>query len=110
MKQVVRRSPNGDTIYLDFLDDDNKIISTPFYISNGQSIEVHWGTPSNERCDNPMEYDDFFDRFLFKMENGDLYSEWLNGPSWISKKFSRVTGDDLIEWGFQYARKIITNE
>lgn len=107
MKQVVRNSHYKDYIALDFVNEDNTIANTPFYISNKQNIEVHWATPSNERPDNPSEYDDWFERYMFKMEDGKLSVAWLNGPCFGEPDFTEVKPNELIDWRFQYARKII---
>lgn len=107
MKQEVRRSGYGDYIALDFMDEDGRITATPFYITDGKSVEVHWGTPSSEQPVNPLTYDDFHDIFLFKMVNGELLVRWLNGPCAHMKVFTKVEPQELVEWRFQYAHKII---
>jgi hypothetical protein len=47
--QEVRQSAYKDYIALDFTE-GGKIISTPFYIREGEQAEVHWPRPSNEQC------------------------------------------------------------
>ncbi len=103
--QAVRVSGYKDYIALDFLE-GNKITSTPFYISNGQQIECHWSRPSSERCENPIDYDDYNDKYLFKMEGGELFVRWLNGPCWHMESWSKVNPYELVDWKFQYVRKI----
>lgn len=107
-KQVVRKSGFNDYIALDFLDKDGKIIATPFYIKEGGSVEVHWGRPSSERCGNQTRYEDFWDRYEFKMKDGKLKVAWLNGPC-FEPKYSELNPNELIDWQFQYSGKIITN-
>lgn len=110
MKQSVRKSGYGDYIALDFLTENGNIKSTPFYITNGQQIEVHWSTPSSERCENPQSYDDFHDKYIFKMEDGNLSVRWLNGPCSHMEQFTRVEAEELIDWRFQFAHKILTKK
>lgn len=106
MEQAVRVSGYGDYIALDFLTTTGSIKSTPFYIKNGYQVEVHWGTPQSERCQNPRSYDDFHDKYLFKMEGGKLSVRWLNGPCSNMEQSTEVDPNDLIDWQFQYANKI----
>lgn len=104
MEQFVRVSGYNDYIALDFADAAGKIESTPFYIKEGGVVEVHWMRPSNERCENPTDYDDFNDKYLFKMEGGKLSVRWLNGPCSHMENFTRLEPIELIEWRFEYAR------
>lgn len=104
--QQVRKSGYGDYIALDFLTINGDIKCTPFYIKNNQQIEVHWMRPSSERCERPISYDDFNDKYLFKMENGKLLVRWINGPCSHMEQFTEVVAHDLIDWNFQHARKI----
>ncbi len=106
LKQSVRKSGYGDYIALDFIDETGKIISTPFYISNGKSVEVHWGWPSSERAINPVTYDEWYERYLFKMKKGILTCAWLNGPC-PTPTFTKVNPEDLVDWKFKFAHKII---
>ena len=108
MKQNVRISGYGDYIALDFIKEDKTIEKTPFYISNGKEVEVHWATPSNERSEHPTTYDEWYERYLFKMEKGELTVAWLNGPC-FKPTFTKLKPEDLIDWRFQYAHKIIIN-
>lgn len=107
MKQTVRISGFGDYIALDFISDNNEKIETPFYIKNNKTVEVHWARPSDERPSNPIDYDDFYEKYVFKMENGLLSVAWLNGPCPIPT-YNKLEPTDLVDWRFQYAYKIIS--
>jgi len=106
MKQILRKSGFGDYIAVDFVDSYGNILKTPFYISNGREVEVHWGRPSNERCENPINYDDFVDKYLFRMINGELFVRWLNGPCSHMEQFDKLEAANLLDWKFQYAHKV----
>lgn len=106
-KPVVRISSYGDYIALDFVKKSGQIESTPFYISNGKSVECHWARPSGERCDNPNAYDDWVERWQFKMEKGKLFCKWLNGPCSHMDLFDELNPRELAEWRFEYVMKVI---
>ncbi len=42
------------------------------------------------------------------MEKGELTVAWLNGPC-FKPTFTKLKPEDLIDWRFQYAHKIIIN-
>lgn len=106
LEQKVRVSGYNDYIALDFVNEDGVIEKTPFYISNGKEIEAHWSIPSNERVDYPNTYDEWFDRYLFKMKDGQLTVAWLSG-FYSTPQFTNVKPIDLIDWRFQFCHKII---
>lgn len=108
MKQSVRKSIYRDYIAVDFVNENGIIQSTPFYITPKVNIEVHFGRPQSERCENPFEYDEWFERYLFKMENGKLLVNWLNGPMFGRGDFTEVKPNELTDWRLQFASKIKT--
>jgi hypothetical protein len=103
--QEVRQSAYKDYIALDFTE-GGKIISTPFYIREGEQAEVHWPRPSNEQCKNPAHYDDYHDTYLFKMEGGELFVQWTNGPCSHMEIWDKLNPSELVDWKFQYANRI----
>lgn len=107
MQQSLRISGYCDYIALDFTDKKGNIEKTLFYIRNGRSVEVHWPTPSSERMQHARTYDEFNDKYLFKMVEGKLFVRWLNGPCWFMETFTEVDPQELTDWRFQFATKII---
>ena len=104
--QKVRVSSYKDYIALDIMDKEQKILATPFYIKNGTEVEVHWAKPSNERPDNPCGLDDWYDRYMFRMKEGKLFTAWLNGPC-FTPNYTEESPQDLIGWRFQFARRVL---
>lgn len=103
-KPVLRDSSYGDYVAVDMVDERGLIVSTPFYIKEGQIIEAHWPKPSNEQPKNPIHYDDFNDVFQFLMEDGYILSKWAN--SGLNSVFEMMDKKDLLTWEFHKARKI----
>ena len=109
MTQSIRNSSYGDYIAVDLVGEDGNILSTPFYIKNKKEIEVWWAWPSSERTAYPVTTDDWYEKYLFKYENKKLFVKWLNGPCFGNSTFTEVIPEDLPDWNFQYARKIISH-
>ena len=103
-KPVLRDSSYGDYVAVDMVDERGLIVSTPFYIKEGQTIEAHWPKPSNEQPKNPVHYDDFNDVFQFMMQDGNILSKWAN--SGLNSVFEIMDKKDLETWDFHKARKI----
>lgn len=104
---VLRKSQFGDYIAVDLIDEETKLIKTIFYIQNNRMVEVHWAIPSNERVDYPVVYDEWWDRFMLKMEGGKLFCKWLNSSFLNEPKFYIVPDDQIVDFRFQYAHKIL---
>lgn len=107
MIQKLRISSYKDYIAIDFTNEDGLIKNTPFYIGKNKKVEVHWAIPSNERTDYPTTYDEWWERYMFKFDGEKLECKWLNGPKGNQSTYSEVKLEELIDWRFQYAHKII---
>lgn len=102
-KPVLRDSSYGDYVAVDMVDERGLIVSTPFYIKEGQTIEAHWPKPQSEQPKNPVHYDDFHDVFQFMMQDGNILSKWAN--SGLNSVFEIMDKKDLETWDFHKTTK-----
>lgn len=106
MEAKVRISGYNDYIAVDMVDEQGVIHATPFYIANGRTVEVHFATPSSERAPDAVTYDEWYERWAFKMQGGELTCAWLNGPCPVPS-YSKVNPTELPDWKFQNAHVIL---
>lgn len=99
----VRVSTYGDYIAVDLMDGE-RIISTPFYLRLGETINAKWNTPTNENhTPYPMT-----ETFAFKLTKEGLYVKWLDGPMGDNSTWDITDPYTLPDFCFRHALIITT--
>ena len=109
-KLKLRISGYKDYIAIDEVDKDGNILTTPLYIKNGQQLELHTPIPSSEQIEFAKTYEDFHDKWLLKMEKGELFMKWIDGPCFGTSPFSKILPQELLEWNFNKIVPLSNNE
>lgn len=95
MKRSLRVSGYGDYIAVDLIDDNERILATPIYLeNNGTHLKIKaW----NKEIQPKVYPEDWVDNLTLKMENGELYMKWEDGPMGTSSSFFKITPSDLLD-------------